>query len=52
VAAKLHTGPNQGYAITVAGIPAGRHLVCVYALNIGYGTGNTKFLPCSTVTSS
>jgi L,D-peptidoglycan transpeptidase YkuD (ErfK/YbiS/YcfS/YnhG family) len=52
VAAKLHTGPNQGYAITVTGVPAGRHLVCVYALNIGSGTGNTKFLPCSTVTSS
>jgi L,D-peptidoglycan transpeptidase YkuD (ErfK/YbiS/YcfS/YnhG family) len=51
VAAKMHTGPNQGYAITVTWVAAGRHTVCVYALNTSYGTGNTKFLPCATVTS-
>ena len=42
VAAKLHAGPNQGYAITVTGVPAGRHTVCVYALNTSYGTGTIK----------
>lgn len=52
VAAKVHTGPNQGYAITISGVAAGRHTVCVYALNTAYGTGNTKFLPCTAVTTS
>ena len=52
VAAKVHTGPNQGYAITVPAVAPGRHTVCVYALNISYGTGNTKFLPCAVVTTS
>lgn len=52
VAAARHTGPDQGYSITVSGVKAGRHTVCVYALNTGMGTGNTKFLPCTAVTSS
>jgi L,D-peptidoglycan transpeptidase YkuD (ErfK/YbiS/YcfS/YnhG family) len=51
VALARHTGPKQGYAITVPGVAAGSHLVCAYALNIGLGTSNTKFLPCSTVTT-
>lgn len=51
VAASRHTGPDQGFAITVSGIAAGRHTVCLYALNTGLGTANTKFLPCATVTT-
>jgi len=51
VAAARHTGPDQGYAITVSGVSAGQHTVCVYALNISTGTANTKFLPCATVTT-
>jgi len=50
VAAARHTGPKPGYAATVTGLAPGRHSVCVYALNIGKGTGNTK-LGCLTATA-
>ncbi len=48
VAKARKAGPNQGFDITVA-VPAGRHSVCTYAINIGLGTGNPK-LGCRTVT--
>lgn len=50
VAAAIHAGPNQGYDATVTGVAAGRHTVCVYALNIKYGTSNTRF-KCALVTT-
>jgi hypothetical protein len=45
-----HTGPRQGYDITVH-LPPGRHQVCTYAINIGAGAGNPK-LGCRTVTAA
>ncbi|MBV9822874.1 MAG: hypothetical protein JO144_11595, partial [Actinobacteria bacterium] len=41
-------GPNHGFSFTVAP-PVGTHQICVYAMNIGAGTVNTR-LGCSTVT--
>ncbi|WP_299952284.1 hypothetical protein [uncultured Modestobacter sp.] len=42
-------GATTGYTWTGV-VAAGRHQVCVYALNVGYGTGDTK-LGCRTVTT-
>ncbi|UQX89348.1 hypothetical protein M6D93_04925 [Jatrophihabitans telluris] len=41
-------GPNQGYAATVT-IPTGSHQACVFAINVGAGSGNT-LLACKKVT--
>lgn len=41
VALAKSAGPNQGFDITVT-LPAGLHTVCVYAINVGLGTGNPK----------
>jgi L,D-peptidoglycan transpeptidase YkuD (ErfK/YbiS/YcfS/YnhG family) len=49
VAAATHLGPNSGFAFTVGSVAAGRHTVCVYALNVRLGTGNPR-LGCKAVT--
>jgi uncharacterized protein YkwD len=48
VAKAKQAGPNQGFDITVA-VPAGKHSMCVWAINIGGGTAN-PLLGCRTVT--
>ncbi|MBV9820747.1 MAG: L,D-transpeptidase family protein [Actinobacteria bacterium] len=51
VMAATHLGPNAGFAFTVGSVAAGRHTVCVYALNLRLGTGNPR-LGCKAVTVS
>ncbi|MEO6502132.1 MAG: L,D-transpeptidase family protein [Jatrophihabitantaceae bacterium] len=51
VAAAVHVGPDQGFAVTVGSVARGAHTVCVYALNLRLGTGNPR-LGCRTVTVS
>jgi L,D-peptidoglycan transpeptidase YkuD (ErfK/YbiS/YcfS/YnhG family) len=51
VARAKHAGPNSGFAFSIASLPAGRHTVCVYGLNLRLGTGNPK-LGCKAVTVS
>ena len=38
VAAYLGIGGQSGYALTIPGIPNGRHLICAVALNDGLGS--------------
>ncbi|WP_299952270.1 hypothetical protein [uncultured Modestobacter sp.] len=49
--AKAHPGVGQahGYSVDVS-VPDGNHSVCLYAINVGGGSGNTT-LGCRTVTS-
>jgi hypothetical protein len=42
------TGSNHGYTVALD-VPAGRHSVCVYAIDAGHGTLNPR-LGCATVT--
>jgi hypothetical protein len=42
-------GPNHGFDVTNASVAAGRHEVCVYAINSGLGSVNPR-LGCPTVT--
>lgn len=46
VARIMHTGPRQGFRISIA-LTAGRHRLCAYAINIGRGTTN-PLLGCLT----
>ncbi|MGI8664646.1 MAG: CAP domain-containing protein [Jatrophihabitans sp.] len=41
VAKAKGAGPDQGYAFTLT-LPAGRHTVTTYCLNVGAGSGQTK----------
>lgn len=41
VAARYHAGPDLGFAITLT-LPAGRHVICVYAINIRLGNANPR----------
>lgn len=38
VAAVLGTGANSGYAVSVPGVPNGRHRICAVAVNVGLGS--------------
>ncbi len=49
VAKAKHVGPNQGYSLDFATVTPGRRTICVNAVNIKLGTGNTQ-LGCLTVT--
>jgi len=42
------TGPSQGFTFSV-GMPAGKHTLCLTALNIGAGSNTTLY--CTTVTA-
>jgi L,D-peptidoglycan transpeptidase YkuD (ErfK/YbiS/YcfS/YnhG family) len=42
VAAARPFGAYQGFDFTLTGVVNGWHTVCVYALNISYGTGNPR----------
>lgn len=42
VAARYHAGPDLGFAITLT-LPAGRHVISVYAVNIRLGNASPRF---------
>lgn len=41
VAARYHAGPDLGFNVTLT-LPAGRHVICVYAINIRLGNASPR----------
>jgi hypothetical protein len=41
VAARYHAGPDLGFDITLT-LPPGRHVICVYAINIRLGNASPR----------
>jgi hypothetical protein len=44
-------GAAHGFDVTLGGLPAGKHTVCAYAINVGNGAASTQ-LGCKPVTVS
>jgi uncharacterized protein YkwD len=42
VATRYHAGPDLGFNVTLT-LPAGQHVICVYAINIRTGNANPRF---------
>ena len=42
-------GANHGFLVPLPGLAHGGHEVCVYAMNAGGGTANTRLAPCARV---
>ncbi len=45
-------GGGHGYDLTVGGVPAGNHQVCVYGINNVFTSGQHRLLGCRSVAVS
>ena len=50
IANKYHLGANHGFIASFS-VPAGQHGICVYAINVGKGSGNPR-IGCRTMESA